>query len=300
MTGLTAAVFTPLAPDGSLNLSVVGTIADRFVDEGVSGLFVCGTTGEGMSLTTAERQRVAAAWREGAVGRLKIIIQVGHNCLADAKELAAHAQAIGADAVAALPPHFFRPATLELLVESMSQIAAAAPAIPFYYYHIPSLTGVQPSMVDFLRLAGARIPNLAGMKFTSRELDEYRGCLELDGGRFDLLWGPDDMLLDALSVGGRGAVGLTYNVAAPLYLRLKRAYERGDLVTAQACQAHAVALRDCAARFGGQVAIKRIMSLIGPDCGPCRLPLATLDERQTAELHRELTAIGFFDWARHT
>ena len=97
----------------------------------------------------------------------------------------------------------------------MQHIASGAPNLPFYYYHIPMLTGSTLDMVEFLTQGAKSIPNLVGLKYTDTKLYEFQNCLELAAGRFDVVWGCDEMLLGALATGGRGAIGSTYNIAAP-------------------------------------------------------------------------------------
>ena len=106
------------------------------------GAFVCGTTGEGQSLTSDERRQVAARWCAAAPKHFRVIVHVGHASLAEAKALAAHAAQIGAAAVAATPPYFYKPRTAEDVAACCAEIAAAAPGLPFYYYHFPDITGI--------------------------------------------------------------------------------------------------------------------------------------------------------------
>ena len=220
LKGLIAATYTPIHDDGRLNLEPVPAMVDRLIEDGLAGLYVCGSTGEGMSLTGAERKAVAEAFVSAAAGRVPVIVQVGHNSVTEAAELAAHAQQIGADVISATAPGYYKVDSVEMLAACMAQIAASAPDLPFYYYHIPALTGVALDMLSFLRLAGKQIGNLAGIKYTCPTVQEYQACLELDDGRFDILWGCDEMLLSALVVGAQGAVGSTYNIAAPFYRRI--------------------------------------------------------------------------------
>src|SRR5262249_39706172 len=136
-------------------------------------------------------------------------------------------------AIAALSPSYFKPRSVEALVACCAEVASAAPALPFYYYDIPTMTGVSLPMPDFLAAGAERIPTLAGLKFTNSDRRAYRRCLHAGGGRFDLPWGYDEMLLAALAVGAKGAVGSTYNYAAPLYRRVMAAFAAGDLATAR-------------------------------------------------------------------
>ena len=172
---------------------------------------------------------------------MKLFVHVGHHSLVESVRLAQHAQTIGADAVATLAPGFFKPSGIDGLVDWCVPIAAGAPRLPFYFYHMPSMNGVHAAMAQFVPRAAARIPTLAGIKFTFEAMGDYQEALRLDNGRFDILWGRDEMLLGALATGALGGVGSTYNVIAPLYLKLITAFQRGDLQTARDLQAQSVA-----------------------------------------------------------
>lgn len=296
LRGLIAATFTPMTEAGALDLPRVAPMVDRLVAHGVSGLYVVGSTGEGVSLTSAERRDLAAEFVRAAAGRLPVIVQVGHNSLAEAAELAAHAASIGADAVSATPPTYFRPDGLDDLLACLREITAAAPSLPFYYYHFPARTGVEVDLTELIRRAG-EVPNLRGVKFTSPRVDEYQAALAAAGDDYDAVFGFDEMLLSAVAAGGRGAVGSTYNFAAPLYRRLLDAVERGDLAEAARCQQRSVDLVRVIGRHGGLAAQKAIMGMIGSPCGPTRLPLRPISAAQAAALREDLAAIGYFDWS---
>lgn len=296
LTGLIAATHTPMRTDGSVDLERVDDQARHLVRTGVRGAFVGGTTGESLSLTVEEREALAARWTHVARGTpLAVIVHVGHNALADSRRLAAHAQELGAVAIAAMAPCFFRPRTVRELAEHLAPVAAAAPETPFYYYDIPALTGVALPMPELLAAAD-RIPTFAGIKYTNSDLAMLQECLAFGDGAFDILFGTDEALLAGLALGTRGAVGSTYNFAAPVYHRILAAFEAGDFDTARAWQRRSVALVRVIAAYGYAAAAKSVMALIGVDCGPARLPLAALDERQVAALRRDLEALGFFEW----
>lgn len=296
MTGLVPATFTPMKADSSLNLAQVAPLVRRLQAQGVGGLFVCGTTGEGALLTSSERMATLEAYVAAAGTRTPVVAHVGHAGVADARELAAHAQRSGAAAISALAPSYFKPTSIETLVESMAQIAAGAPELPFYYYHIPGFTGVTLDMAEFLRQASARIPNLAGIKYTSPTLFEFQSCAAVDAGRFDLLWGVDEMLLGGLATGARGAVGSTYNLAPRLYNELIAAFAAGNLLEAQRLQLLSVRMVEVIKRYRPLPAQKAMMSFIGIDAGPTRLPLQPMSAEETAALKQELDAIGFLQW----
>jgi len=298
-TGLIVATFTPLTAEGRINLAAIEPQADAFVKLGASGVYVNGTTGEGPSLSVEERANVALRWREvGKERGLPVIVQVGTQSLAESEYLARHAQEIGADAISCLAPSYFKPAKVEDLVAFCQAVAGSAPGLPFYYYQIPMRTGVSFPLLDFLRNAADRIPTLTGAKFSHPDLMDFLRCLRFEGGRFDILYGLDEMLLAALSLGAAGAVGTTYNFAAPVYQRLMRAFAAGDLETARLEQARAIEMIICLARHDFLPAAKRLMRIIGLDCGPVRLPLRDLTSESERQLRAELEAIGYFDWAR--
>lgn len=296
--GLVAAPFTPMRADGSVNQQMIERLAASLVANQVVGAFVCGTTGEGVSMSTAERMKVAARWQACAGSKLRVIVHVGHTSLGDCRALAAHAQKIGAAAVGCMAPFCFKPSKAEDLAAFCAQVAAAAPDLPFYYYHIPSVSGVTVPAFDFLREAADRIPNLAGLKFTHENLMDFAACVRFEGGRYDVLFGRDEMLLAGLSVGAVGAIGSTFNYAAPVYHRIIAAFRRGDLAAAREEQARANAMIAVLARFGGMPpAGKAFMKAVGLDCGPVRLPLCPLTDTQVEALRAEAEEAGFFDFA---
>lgn len=291
--GLVAAPFTPFKADGALNEDVIERQVERLIADGVIGAFVCGTTGEGPSLTTAERMQVAARWATAARGRLKLFVHVGHAAAGDARALAVHADSIGADAIACLAPFFFKPRTAGELADFCRHVAAAAPSLPFYYYHIPSLTGVSLAMRDFLPEAVRAIPTFAGIKFTFEDVADFAACAAFEGGRFDMLFGRDELLYEGLAAGATGAVGSTYNYMARFYRPIIEAFERGDEASGRAAQARANRIIDTMIRHGGMAAGKRMMALAGVECGPVRTPLVDLSSAATDALGTELATLGF-------
>ncbi|HOD80880.1 MAG: 4-hydroxy-tetrahydrodipicolinate synthase [Planctomycetes bacterium ADurb.Bin126] len=298
LTGLVSAPFTPMHVDGSLNLDAIAPYADLLTRNGVSGAFICGTTGESLSLTLDERVEIAQEWVSAARDELKVIVHVGGTCLADCQTLAREAQDAGAAAIGVMAPCFFKPPDVQALVDWCQAIASAGPNLPFYFYHLPSMTGVSFAMADFLPQAAGRIPSLAGVKFTYEDLDDYQRCLAFDGGRLNVLFGRDEILVQALRLGARGAVGSTYNFAPGLYKRIIAAHEAGDSATADALQKRAVDMIDTCIRASrsGTPAFKAVMKMIGLDCGPARLPLRPLSDDEAERLRDQLQALGFFEY----
>jgi len=299
LTGLVVATHTPFKPDGSLNLPAVEKQAAHLLNHGLTTVFIGGSTGESQSLTVEERLQLAKRWFAVARGTpLQVVVHVGSNCLADARALAAQAQKLGAPAISALAPSYFKPRSLDALIACCASIANAAPETPFYYYDIPVLTGVSLSMPDFLAQAPERIPTLAGIKFTNSDLMSYQLCLRAAGGRFDVPYGTDEWLLAALALGAQGAVGSSYNFAAPVYQRLIKAFAAGDLETAREEQFKSVQLIQLLAGIGYMGAAKAVMGLLGVEVGPARLPNTNPTPEQLVRLRKSLEKLGFFDWVK--
>ena len=295
LEGLIAAPFTPMHPDGRLNLDLIPSYYNLLKTNGNTGAFICGSTGEGVSLTLAEKKEVAAAWAAATAGDkdFKVITLVGATCLQDAIELSQHAQSVGLYAVSLTAPSYFKPASVQMLAECCRVVAAAIPDMPFYYYHIPVLTGVNFQMIDLLKEVHGQIPNFAGIKYTHEDFMDYASCLYYEEGRYDMLWGRDENLLSALVLGAKGGVGSTYNYAAPLYNALIDAYNQGNQEKARELQQQSIDMIRLLGKYGGIATGKAYMKLIGLDCGEFRLPVRNMSASQFKSFADDVAALGF-------
>lgn len=291
--GLIAAPPTAFRGDKTVDYSAVAPLAAHLQNNGVAGVFVNGTTGEGASLTVAERKETAAEWRRVLPNGMKLFIHVGLNSGEGAAELARHAQDLAADAIAVIAPGFYKPAGIEEFTEWCKPIAAAADDLPFYLYYMPGMNGVRFNAARFLEYAANHIPNLAGMKFTDEALSEYMEALHLQNKRFDMLWGRDEMLLGALPMGAAGGVGSTYNFSASLYLNIIDHYRNGNLDDARELQLKAIKMINIMVASGNFFsALKAILQSQGVPISPVtRSPLVSLTKDQVAVLVRGITAL---------
>lgn len=184
--------------------------------------------------------------------------------------------------------------TLEDLVSYNKEIALAADKLPFYYYHIPVMTGARYEMIDFLNEADESIPNLAGIKFTHENLMDMKLCIEFKNRKLSILHGRDEILLAGLSLGVEGAIGSTYNYLAPLFHRILNAFDMGDFNEANVLQYKAIQLIQVLIKYGGGVcAGKSIMKLVGLDLGKPRLPNVGLTDAHEQDLFSELQQLDF-------
>lgn len=295
--GLIAAPYTPFDQKGELNTALIPTYADYLKRSGVKGVFVNGTTGEGPSLTAEERMQSAEAWSKNKDQQFKVIIHVGHNSLRNSQQFAKHAQEIGADGIGAMPPNFFKPTDIASLISFNASVAKAASEIGYYYYHIPSMTGVNFAMIDFIKEAELQIPNLAGIKFTHENFMDLKLCLEYDDRKYTILQGRDEVLLCGLALGVNAAIGSTYNYMAPLYLRMIEAFDQADLQLANELQLKAIKIIQVLIKYGGGIkAGKSFMRLVGLDCGNARLPVQSLTSSEEKLLQDELDGLSFQDY----
>ncbi len=295
-SGLIAAVFTPFREDGRVDLGRISDIAESLIQQDIKGFYVGGGTGEGALLSCQERMAVAEEYIKAANKRVPVIVSVGHESIEEAKVLAKHAFKAGADAMAAVPPIYYGCVSIEALVATLKHICDAAPELPFYYYHIPRTTRIDFDTVEMLRLGEKQFPNLAGMKFSAHNLHDFQRCVNFQDGRYNILFGSDEMLLASMSVGGTSAVGTSYNFAAPIYQRVINSFQQGDLETARQWQLKAVSICRLLYDHGGLAAFKAAMKLVGMDCGPTRLPLVALTNTQILALEKDMAKLGFFGW----
>lgn len=295
--GLIDAPFTPFTPDGEVNYEPIQAYAAMLAKNGLKGVFINGSSGEGYMLTEEERMWLAEAWIKAVPAGFKVIVHVGSCCVKSSRRLAEHAQQIGAWGIGAMAPPFPRISRIEELVRYCEEIAAGAPRLPFYYYHIPAFNNAFLPMVDFLKAVDGRIPNFAGIKYTYESLYEYNQCRLYADGKFDLLHGQDETILPSLAMGGaQGGIGGTTNYNGRELVGIIRAWEAGDLKTARERQDFAQEVINVICRYRGNiVGGKRIMKLIGLDLGPNRTPFRNLTDEEEQAMKAELEAIGFFD-----
>lgn len=295
LEGLIAAPFTPIDSNGNLNLSIVPDYYRFLKRNGIAGAFICGTTGEGVSLTLKEKRTVCRAWAlaTSADKEFKVILFTGGTCIADCKELAVYARDQGIFAISFTPPFYFKPPTVDILVNCCKEVAEAVPDMPFYFYHIPTLTGVDFPMIDLLRKVDGKISNFKGIKYTAENFMDFLSCMHFQNGKYDMLWGRDENLLSALVLGCKGAVGSTYNYAAPLYFDIIAAFKNNDLQKAQTLQQQSVDMISLLGKYGGIATGKSYMKLVGLDCGEFRLPVKNMITKQFESFKEDTEKINF-------
>ena len=279
LKGLIAAAFTPFAENGEVNYGMIPKMADSLSADSITGVYVCGSTGEGISCSVEERIQLMEAWSKAAKGRLTLIAHTGALSLKDISVLNRKAVELEYDAFSVIPPTFFKPGNVQELMDYCRAAAESAPELPFYYYHTMK-SGVEISMRDFLEYADGRIPNLAGVKFNHHNLHDFQNVRHACGGKYDVVFGVDEFFAGALALGTKAFIGSTYNYSACLYHRIWKAFEAGDWKTVEEDMRRVCLGVDLLIRNGGISAGKAMMLLKGIDCGKARLPLKQLSPEE--------------------
>lgn len=282
LSGLIAAPHTPFAADGSVNYPVIDEIAKHLLTTGVTGAYVLGTTGEGIHCSVEERKKVAERWVAASQGKLDLIIHIGTLSIVDTMELARHAETLDISATSVIGPCFFKPGSVDDLVEYCRLAASCAPSKGFYYYH-STMSGLNIDMEKFLQVANKIIPNLTGIKFNSPDMYEYQRCLRVAEGKYDIPFGVDEFMPAGLACGALSAVGSTFNYAAPLYLEIIEKFNLGDQKGVAECMNKVIAIIRVLVEYGGVAAGKVAMKLHGIDVGDPRSPLRPMTAEQKAD-----------------
>ncbi|HRO47212.1 dihydrodipicolinate synthase family protein [Agriterribacter sp.] len=295
LSGLIAAPFTPMLANGAVNTAIISAYYAMLKANGVTGAFICGSTGEGVSMTMAEKKAVAQAWAAATKDDddFKVMLFLGGTSIADCKELALHAKQIGLYAISFTAPFYFKPANAAMLAKACAEVALVVTDMPFYYYHIPVLTGVNIAMYDLLQEIDGKIPNFAGIKYTHEDFMDFLSCMRFQNGKYDMLWGRDENMLSALVLGTKGAVGSTFNYAAPLYYKLIDAFDNNELEKARALQQQSIDMIRLLGKYGGIATGKAYMKLVGVDCGEFRLPVQNMTAAEFELFKKDVAAIGF-------
>jgi len=291
---LVAAPFTPMNSDESVNVNVIPDYAQCLINQGVTQVYILGTTGEGMSLSVDERMQVAEAWKN--LGKMDIIMNhIGANSIADVKALAAHSEKIGLDAIALLAPFYYKCADLDALIEYLAEVTSAAPNTPLVYYHFAGKTGVDFDVTDLVEKAMERIPMFAGVKFTGWDLGTAIEANRQFGDKVMIGYGKDEQVMAAYFMGLKCSVGSTYNWAGKVWNEAITALKNGDNAGSVKKQEFMNQVLRVIFQFGFNDAVnKSMMKFVhGVDMGPVRRPISQVPADKLAQVHAELEKLKF-------
>ena len=292
ITGLIAAPFTAFDENDELNLGMVENQQAMYKHNGLTGVFICGTTGESSALTMREKKLLYKEWSKYKEPGFTIIAFLGGTSVKECQELALYAQECELDAVSLTAPYYFKPANVNALAQFCKEVADVVPKMPFYYYNIPCFTGVNYPMIKLLEIVDETIPNFAGIKYTHENMMDYQLCLNFKNKKYNILWGRDEMLLPALSIGATSAVGSTYGYMTPIYLKVIELFNQNKLEEAAQMQLTAIKFIQLLDMFGGGCG-KAFMRNIGFELGKHRLPVINLTIEEELQLKNLLNEMNF-------
>lgn len=232
--GIIPAFYACYDEAGEISSERVKALVQYFIDKGVQGLYVNGSSGECIYQSVADRKQILEAVMEVAKGKLTIINHVACNNLKDSVELARHSEELGVDAIAAIPPIYFRLPEYSIAAY-WNGISAAAPNTDFIIYNIPQLAGV--SLTPSLYKEMLKNPRVVGVKNSSMPVQDIDTFVTLGGEDYVVFNGPDEQFLGGRLMGAKGGIGGTYGSMPELFLRLNQLIADKDLETARQLQA---------------------------------------------------------------
>ncbi len=275
--GIIPAFYACYDDEGKVCPERTKAFAKWLLDKGVKGLYVCGSSGECIYQSKEERKLILEAVMEAVGDKMTIIAHVACNNTADSMELAAHAESLGVDAIASIPPIYFR-LPEEAIAQYWNDISSAAPNTDFVIYNIPQLAGVSLTMPLLREML--KNPRVVGVKNSSMPTQDIQMFKAEGGDNVVIFNGPDEQFVSGRAIGAQGGIGGTYGVMPELFLQADRLIKEGNLDKAREIQ-YAInniiyAMCDCKCNM--YAAAKEVLRLQGIDIGDARKPLVGLKE----------------------
>lgn len=283
--GIIPAFYACYEDDGSVSPERTREFTRYLIDKGVKGLYVCGSSGECIYQSKEERKLILESVMQEAKGKITIIAHVGCNNTADSMELAAHAESVGADAIASIPPIYFHLPDYAI-AEYWNDISSAAPDTDFVIYNIPQLAGVALSMPLYREML--KNPRVIGVKNSSMPVQDIQMFKEVRGDECVVFNGPDEQLVGGLAIGADGGIGGTYAVMPELYLKIKELVDAGEINKAREIQndANRIICEVCKCHGNLYAVMKEILKEQGLNLGGVRKPLASVNDQDIPQIEK--------------
>ncbi len=289
--GVIVPIITPFDSQGHIDSNAVKKLVNYLIERGVKGLYPAGTTGEGPLLTFSERCLLAEVVVEAAAGRIPVIVHTGAITTAETTKLTQHAQQIGAQAVAIIPPYFFGHGD-EALFQHFATVANQVPDFPIYLYNNPGVGNKNLFSVDLVSRLVESCPNIVGMKDSSGSLEMLKQLTYKFGNRFNTASGGDGQILAGAALGIDACVSGNANVAPELVVALHQAATAGDLPLARKLQQQMDQVRDILEDGRDLSLFKGILAQRGLPVGAVRAPLLQTPDTVIEQRWQALTDLG--------
>lgn len=287
MYGVITPIVTPFTKQGQVDLAATNELVDYLIEKGVHGLYPCGTTGEMLKMNSEERKLFAQAVVECADGRIPVYIQVGAATTTEAIELARHAVEIGSDGIGVVTPQFFKVSDREM-EEYYVAVASSVPVdFPVYLYTIPQCAAndIKPEVVD--RIV-SRSPNVVGIKYSGSDFIQLKDYLLCNNGAFDVIIGPDRLVLPALAMGCVGTVSGCSQCCPEPFVETYEAFAAGDLAMARAASKRATELCEIVTSGANIAYFKAALAHNGVTTSHMRAPALDLEGEELVQLNNTL------------
>lgn len=285
--GIIPALVTPLHQDNTINLEVLCKLLDYQLEQGADGFYIAGATGEGLVLQPEARMQLAEAVVEHLKGKKPCIAHIAAADLTTSIKLARHAERVGCDCVAAIPPVFFH--YTEDDVFNYYKAISEAVSIPVMVYYHPA-AGIQMSARFFAKLF--TIDNIKAVKWSKRDYYEMLLLKDFTQGDMNILNGPDETLLCGLAAGADGGIGTTYNFLLPIYRTLYQEFVAGNTDAARQAQFAANRIISVALEHPIIPVTKLVLRSMGFDVGEATAPMMRFDTETGQHLMHRLKEAG--------
>ena len=285
--GSFVALITPFK-GGAFDEAAFRALVDWQIAEGTQGLVPCGTTGESPTLSHAEHMRVTEICIEVTAGRVPVIAGAGSNSTQESLDLASHAKAAGADGVLVVTPYYNKP-TQEGMYQHFKAINDAVD-IPIIIYNIPPRSVIDMSVATMARLAA--LPNIAGVKDATSDLNRpILTAIEI-GAEFCQLSGEDGTAIPFLAAGGHGCISVTANIAPKMCTDMQKAWAAGDVAAAMALQSKLMPVHAALFCETSPGPVKYAAGLLELCADEVRLPMTEIAETSKARVRDALSGAG--------
>ena len=289
-SGAWPALVTPFTGDNQVNVPVLKTLTEHLIEKQVGGFYLCGSTGQGLFMSVAERKLVVETVLTQVDGRAPIIVHIGSPVLPDAIDLARHAQAVGVDGVSSVLPPFYD--DRQSLFQYFATLAGATPDLPF----LPYIFGAKTNATVLMQML-LDIPNVAGTKYTGPNMYEFRHIVEMKQDGWTVFSGMDEQCIFAAMWGASGNIGSTLNLMPGIYREIGALCQAGDFARAQDLQLQVNRVTASLIGSGFMGSLYAALGFLGFDCGQPRLPAPSLPSSQKQALQTALDAVNFLEMA---
>lgn len=288
-TGILPALVTPLCEDNkTVNTKEAKKLIDLFIEQGANGFYILGGTGEGLVIAREEREIMCEEVVKHVNGRQPVINHVAAMNLDETIALAKHAEKVGCDAIASIPPLFFYHDADDLYLYYKK--LADSVSIPLVMYYHPS-AGAHMSAELVARIC--QVDNITGVKWSVNNYYEMMRLKDMTQGEINIINGPDEMLIQGLAAGADAGIGSTYNMMLPQFVQIYKAFQEGNMKKALQTQLKVNNVLEVIKKYETIPGVKYGVNLMGYNVGKATFPMRQLEPGSCKEFETELHKVGW-------